>query len=72
VKAIWLRRILDAQRADGGWDGVDIIAHVPGGRVMCWTASKYPQLLASPPREFHPTAQELYLMALLMSSSPGN
>jgi hypothetical protein len=68
VKAIWLRRILDAQRSDGGWDGLDIIAHVPGNRVICWTASKYPHLLASPPTEFHSTAQGLYLMALLMSS----
>jgi hypothetical protein len=34
VKAIWLRRILDAQRADGGWDGADVIVHLPGGRVV--------------------------------------
>ncbi|MCU1314916.1 MAG: hypothetical protein JWN63_238, partial [Candidatus Acidoferrum typicum] len=30
VKAIWLRKILDAQRADGGWDGIHVMAHLPG------------------------------------------
>jgi hypothetical protein len=68
VKAIWLRRVMDAQRPDGGWDGVDIIAPAPGGRVIGWGADgrHYPELLTAPVTNFHATAQGLYLMALLI------
>jgi hypothetical protein len=66
VKAAWLRRILDTQRPDGGWDGVDIITTIPGNRVICWADSHlYPQLRTRPMTNFHATAQGLYLMALL-------
>jgi hypothetical protein len=68
VKAVWLRRILDAQRSDGGWDGIDIIARIPGNRVICWAGSPYPLLLSAPATNFHATAQGLYLMALLTSA----
>lgn len=68
VKAVWLRRILDAQRSDGGWDGVDIIARTPGNRIICWAGSLHPRLLTPPATNFHATAQGLYLMALLTSA----
>jgi hypothetical protein len=67
VKAIWLRRILDAQRADGGWDGADVIVHLPGGRVVCWQGTLSPHLVPMPASNFHATAQGLYLMALLLN-----
>jgi hypothetical protein len=68
IKAIWLRRILSAQRADGGWDGADIIARLPGGLVVCWQGGNlYPHLRHMPASDFHATAQGLYLMALLLN-----
>ena len=67
VKAIWLRRILDAQRADGGWDGTDVIVHLPGGRVVCWLSTLSPHIVPMPASNFHTTAQGLYLMALLLN-----
>jgi hypothetical protein len=64
VKAIWLRKILEAQRADGGWDGLDVIAHLPGDRVLCWGVHLYPAVTRQRPSNFHATAQGLYLLAL--------
>jgi hypothetical protein len=70
VKAIWVRRILDAQRLDGGWDGVDVIARLPDDRVLCWSGGRlYPSVLAHPASTFHATAQALYLLALLLKST---
>jgi hypothetical protein len=66
IKAVWIRRILDAQGADGGWSGVDVIAHLPGRRVICWQGGGlHPRLAIMPESNFHATAQALYLMALL-------
>jgi hypothetical protein len=67
VKAIWLRRILNAQRSDGGWDGTDVIVHLPGGRVLCWQSTLSPHIVPMPASNFHTTAQGLYLMALLLN-----
>jgi len=68
VKAVWLRRILAAQRADGGWNGVDVIAHLPGDRVLCWTDGHlYPQIITQRSSNLHATAQGLYLLALWLS-----
>jgi hypothetical protein len=68
VKPIWVRRILDAQRADGGWDGVDILADLPGNRVLLWEGGRlYPWVSARPASNLHATAQGLYLLALLLT-----
>jgi hypothetical protein len=68
VKPIWVRRILDAQRADGGWDGVDIVADLPGNRVLLWESGRlYPWVSAQPASNLHATAQGLYLLALLLT-----
>jgi hypothetical protein len=69
IKPIWIRRILDAQRADGGWDGVDILAHLPGNRVLAWEGGRlYPSIRSQPTSILHPTAQGLYLLALLLKT----
>ena len=65
IKAVWVRRILDAQRADGGWSGPDIIAPLPGERAFFWQGSLIPRVGPAPASDFHATAQGLYLMALL-------
>jgi hypothetical protein len=68
VKPIWIKQILDAQRADGGWDGVDILAHLPGNLVLVWEGGRlYPSIRSQPPSILHPTAQGLYLLALLLN-----
>jgi hypothetical protein len=70
VKAIWIRRILDAQRPDGGWDGVDALAPWPGDQVLGWsTGSLCPRVLPRPTSNFHATAQALYLLGLLLEQS---
>lgn len=34
VKPVWIRRILDAQNIDGGWDGLDPVLRLPNGKVL--------------------------------------
>ena len=69
VKAIWLRKIFDAQSPDGGWDDADVIAHLQGDLVLGWSGGRlYPWLLPRPVSNFHATAQGLYLLALSLKS----
>jgi hypothetical protein len=69
VRAIWLRRILEEQRADGGWDGVYIVAHLPGNRVFSWEGRLYPVIAPQRPSNLHATAQALYLLALWLEKT---
>lgn len=69
IKAVWVRRILQAQQADGGWTGSHIIVPLPAGRAVFWSGSLIPHIGTPPPANFHATAQGLYLMALLLSDS---
>jgi hypothetical protein len=73
VKAIWLKKILEAQKADGGWDGIDVIADLPGDRVLCWADGHlYPRIIRQRSSNFHATAQGLYLLALWLGrQEPG-
>jgi hypothetical protein len=66
IKSVWVRRILDAQRPDGSWTGVDVIAPLPGGRALVWGGGVHPRIVPQPEPTFHATAQGLYLMALLL------
>jgi hypothetical protein len=68
IKPVWIRRILDAQRPDGGWDGVDILAQLPGGKVLAWDGGRlYPWIRPQPRSNLHATAQGIYLLALLLN-----
>ena len=68
IKPIWVRRILDAQRPDGGWDGADIEARLPGGKVLEWEGGRlYPQIKSPPPSNLQATAQGIYLLAMLLN-----
>jgi len=68
IKPIWIRRILDAQRPDGGWDGTDVEAHLPGGKVLEWEGGRlYPFIKSQPHTNLHATAQGIYLLAMLSS-----
>jgi len=64
VKPIWMRRILAAQQADGGWVGQ---RHVPemAASLQPW------HLLGRPaPTNFHATAQGLLITALAITEKP--
>ncbi|MEA3177377.1 MAG: hypothetical protein QOI59_900, partial [Gammaproteobacteria bacterium] len=64
----WRRRSLtDAQQADGGWTGADIVSSLPGGRAIFWEGGLHPRIGVRPESNFHATAQGLYLMALLLN-----
>jgi hypothetical protein len=65
VKAVWVRRILAAQEAGGGWTGADVILRLPGNRAVFWEGGPRPRVGPRPQPSFHSTAQGLYLMALL-------
>lgn len=74
VKAIWLRRVLQAQRADGGWSGDRYLLGLPAwlqpATLRQWMSAIMPKHFpaGAPESEFHPTAQGMLLMALAMSS----
>jgi hypothetical protein len=68
IKPIWIKQILDAQRADGGWDGADILAQLPGNRALVWDGGRlYPFIRSQPTSNLHATAQGIYLLALLLN-----
>ncbi len=70
IKPVWIRRVLEAQRADGGWNGVDVITHLPGNRVLVWQGGQlYPSIRTPPESNLHATAQGLYLLAMLVTST---
>lgn len=68
IKPIWIKRVLEAQRVDGGWDGTDIITHLPGNRVLVWDGGRlYPWIRTPPQSNLHATAQGLYVLAMLIA-----
>lgn len=74
VKPVWLRRVLDAQRTDGGWSGDRALPELPDwlqpAMFRRWAGAIWPARFgaAAPVSEFHPTAQALLLMALAMQA----
>ncbi len=68
IRGIWVRRVVESQRPDGGWNGVGVIVRVPGERAVFWRGGGlHPYVGVVPPSNFHATAQGLYLMALLLN-----
>lgn len=73
VKPIWVRRVLEAQRADGGWSGDRFLLGLPDwlqpATFRRWMSVIMPSRFtaAQPESEFHPTAQGMLLMALAMN-----
>ncbi len=64
LKAVWIQRILKAQRPDGGWAGAQPLLAL-GGDAYLALGAKLPEIgpLES---NFHTTAQAVLLMSLLM------
>ena len=73
IKPIWLKRVINAQRMDGGWDDFDEIFPLNRGRSFGWAGwSAHGWIwIRHPKSSFHATAQGLYLMSLLQSHSTG-
>jgi hypothetical protein len=67
IQPRWVRRIIDAQRADGGWDDFAPLAEVDAGRAIGWGGRGL--RLLRPASNFHTTAQGLYLMSLLAAAA---
>ncbi|HET8710245.1 MAG TPA: hypothetical protein VFM32_02630 [Spongiibacteraceae bacterium] len=63
VKSRWLRRVIDAQREDGGWSDVQPLVVLGGGRNLGFGANGF--TFANPASNFHATAQGVLLMSLL-------
>ncbi len=64
VQPIWLQQVLDAQRPDGGWSGLDPIVTLPGGKTLGFSGQGVS--VGQPNSNFHATAQGVLLMTLLV------
>ena len=67
VKPVWLHRILDAQRSDGGWSEIDsLISFGDGEGSFGFNARGITG--RRPVSSFHATAQGVFLMGLLLQT----
>jgi len=69
ISPSWIRRILDAQREDGGWDANDPYVSLSGGRSFGFSSYQYNTFLGigsfKSQSRFHTTAQGILLMSIL-------
>lgn len=69
IEPVWIQRILDVQRSDGGWSNVDPLFRVGGGR---WFVLGERGIgFSNADSTLHATAQGLLLMALLDTRAGG-
>lgn len=73
IKPIWVKRVIDAQRSDGGWDDFDEIFPLNKSLSFGWSgwSARGWMWTRTPQSNFHTTAQGLYLMSLLKTHSIG-
>lgn len=64
IKPIWIKRILDAQNPDGGWDDIHPIINM--GDTTLGYSSKLP-VVRNIKSNFHATAQGIWLMSILLN-----
>ena len=64
VKNIWIKRVLDAQPADGGWSPDQPLIPLWSNRYLCFTGRVFGIKRVKP--SFHATAQGVLLMTLLL------
>ena len=69
IKPRWLRRVIDAQRADGGWDDFDKLLNFGTDEALGWSGGSL--RIRRPESNFHTTVQGLYLMSLLSAQASG-
>ena len=66
VKPVWIRNLVDAQRADGGWSPFEPLLPLGGGRYFGYWGKKI-FAIKQPRSSFHMTAQGVLLFSLLTS-----
>lgn len=73
IKPIWLKRVINAQRVDGGWDDFDEVFRLGTDQSFGWSGwSAHGWMWFHRPKSnIHTTVQGLYLMSLLKSHSSG-
>ena len=64
IKPVWVKRILDNQLEDGGWDDFAGFMPLGGGKYLGYAARGI--AVKQPRSAFHPTAQGIYLLTMLL------
>ena len=64
IKPVWIKRIIDAQNPDGGWDDIHPIIRI--GDSALGYSSLY-LVFRETKSDFHATAQGIWLMSLLLN-----
>lgn len=67
VRPVWLQRVLDAQRPDGGWADRHPVAQLPDGRELQFGgyAERHRLTLQPAESDFHATTQGILLLSLV-------
>jgi hypothetical protein len=63
IKPVRLQNIIEAQRPDGGWSGIDALLPVGNGRYLAFGSRGF--TISRPASDFHATAQGLLLSSIL-------
>lgn len=61
----WIKRIIDHQSSDGGWDDFQPLINIQGNRYFGYSSAGFS--VAIPKSNFHASAQGIWLMALLLN-----
>ena len=69
IKPIWLAKIINAQRPDGGW--ADFHPLIKISSIELGTTSTRPAK-GPIPSDFHATAQAIWLLSMLINQPRGN
>lgn len=67
IKPIWLQNVIEAQRPDGGWSGVDPLLPLGAGRYLGFGGRGF--TLRRPVSDFHATAQGVLLFSILAQAA---
>lgn len=70
IKPRWQKRVIDAQRPDGGWDNFYELIRLDRDHSIGWSAKGF-IWIRRPESNFHTTTQGLYLMSLLSAHTSG-
>ena len=63
IKPVRLQNIIETQRPDGGWSGIDALLPVGNGRYLAFGSRGF--TISRPASDFHATAQDVLLFSIL-------
>lgn len=69
VRPVWIKRIIEAQSQEGGWNNFSEMAALPGNRAFGFTYRGIG--IGKVDDDFHVTAQGVYLMSMLLQQYQG-